>query len=82
MVDRVGGHGTNDRDVVRHAADVREEITDVLAGFSELLKIMLWPETREVVALALQLGDWLALGDALGHRLAADPREDLRENSQ
>ena len=70
VIDRVRRHRPNDRDVICHTADVREELANVLAGFAELLKIMLRPEACEVVALALQLRNRLPLRDALGHRLA------------
>ena len=69
MVDGISRHRPNDRDVICHTADVREELANVLAGFSKLFKIMLWPRTREIVALALQLRNRLPFSNALGHGL-------------
>ena len=48
---------------------MRKEFADVLAGFAKLLKIMLWSKTREIVALALKLGDRLTFSNTLGHGL-------------
>ena len=42
----------------------------VLAGLAKLLKIMLRAEAGQIVSLALQLGNRLALGDAFRHRFA------------
>ena len=63
-------HRFDDRNIICHAPDMREKLADVLAGFAELFKIMLRSEASEIVALALQLRDRLALSDALRHRLA------------
>ena len=49
-------------------ADVREDLADLLARLAELLERMLRAEAVQL--LPLQLGDRLALGERLGHRLA------------
>ena len=70
MIDGIGGQRTDNRNVIGHTPDVREEIANVLAGLAKLLEIMLRAEAGQIVSLALQLGNRLALGDAFRHRFA------------
>ena len=68
VVDLLGPHRADDADLVGDAADVREQLADLLPGLAELLEAVLRPEALQL--LALELGDRLALGERLGHRLA------------
>ena len=70
VIDGIGGQRSDNRNIIGHTPDVREEIANVLAGLAKLLEIMLRPEAGQIVSLALQLGNRLTLGDALGHRFA------------
>jgi hypothetical protein len=68
VIDLLGPHGAHDADIVGHAADVRKQRADLLAGFAELLKRMLRAETGQ--ALALELRDLLPGGEGVRHGLA------------
>ena len=59
MIDRLGRHRADDRDVVRHAADVREKFADFRAAVSEFFEVELRPVALE--RLALELRDLFAL---------------------
>ncbi len=69
VVDLLCGHRADDADFIRDPADVRQCAGDRLAGLAEVLKLMLRPEAFQLL-LALKLGNRLAVGDRLGHRLA------------
>ena len=73
VIDLFGPHGADDADVIGHAADVREELADFLAGFAELLEVVLRAEAGELRVLKLR--DLLPLGERFGHRLGVHLRE-------
>ena len=67
-------HRADDADLVGDRAEVREDLADLLARFlPNLLERMLRREAVEL--LPLKLGDRLALGERLGHRLAVHLRQ-------
>ena len=55
-------------DVVGDLGEVRQEVADLLAALAVLLELGEVP--LQLQLLALELGDRLALGERLGHRLA------------
>src|SRR5690606_17131780 len=63
----------DDAEVVDHAADLREEIADLGARLAEALEVELRSEADE--RAPLKLGDLLALGKGLRHRLAVHVAE-------
>ena len=73
VVDRVGGHRADDAEFVCDGADVREKLGDFSAALAEALEGGLGRPTNEL--LALELGELLAGGEALGHGLAIHARE-------
>jgi hypothetical protein len=68
VVDRVGLQRSDDANVVRDRADVRQYGGDFLPGLAPTLERELRGQALEL--LVLQLGDWLALGQRGRHRLA------------
>ena len=70
VVDLLGHHRAHDADVVRDAADMRQQRRHVLSGLAVTLERMLRRQNLQL--LALELGDLLSLGDRLGHGLAVE----------
>src|SRR6185369_515440 len=68
VVDLLGPHGADDAEVIGNAADAREELAHLLAGFAVGLELVLRAKADQ--RLALQLRDLLSLGHRRGHRLA------------
>ena len=63
VIDLLGPHGAHDADIVGHAADVRKQFADFLAGLAELLESVCGP--KQFSSLALQLRDLLPFGEAI-----------------
>ena len=48
VIDLLGPHGAHDADIVGDAADVRKQLADLLAGFAELLEVVLRSEADQL----------------------------------
>lgn len=73
VVNLLGGHRTDNADVVSNGADVRKDFGDFLTGFPESFERELRRQAFQF--LVLKLGDRLALGEGFGHGLAREFRE-------
>ncbi len=68
VVDLLGLHRANDRNLIRDFAEVRKDMGELLAGLPPALELVLRSERLEF--LPLKLRDLLAFGERLRHRLA------------
>jgi len=68
MVNLIGVQRADDTDIIGNATDVRKESTDMLSGIAAMSE--LGQRTKASQLLALKLGDRLAFGKRLRHRLA------------
>ena len=68
VVDLLGLHRTNDRNLIRDFAEVRKDMGELLAGLPPALELVLRSERLEF--LPLKLRDLLAFSERLRHRLA------------
>ncbi len=75
VVDRLGGHRSDQADLVDHRPDVREQCADLGPLLAKRLERVLRAETKQL--LPLKLGELLAPGKAFRHRLAVH-RGELR----
>ena len=65
MIDRLGVHGANDAEIIRHLWDMLEYFAYLLPGFAMTIELKIWSPTGEL--FSLELGDGLALCQGLRH---------------
>ena len=68
VINRLGAQRPDDANIVRDFLDVWKDRRDFLARLTGLHELVLRGEAIQLGAL--ELGDWLALGERLRHRLA------------
>jgi len=68
VVDLLGVHRADHRDLIGVFGDVGQDVSDLHPGLAVAGEVMLGPHAGE--RLALELGELLALGERVRHRLA------------
>ena len=65
MIDRLGVHGANDAEIIRHLWGMLEYFAYLLPGFAMTVELKIWSPTGEL--FPLELGDGLALCQGIRH---------------